>query len=169
VADGTPAATPADPPADEVDDPVAPWRALLRAQDAVVRSIEDDLARAGAVNLSWYDVLLELNGAPDRRLRMQDLAARTVLSRSRVSRLVDELVDRGLVERQPDPADGRASFAHLTAPGRDALRAAAPVYVDGIERHFTTHLDAHERAVLTTALQRVVDAHAEQRAGSRRR
>ena len=158
MAEGTPADT----------DPVAAWRALLRAQDAVVRSIEDDLARAGAVDLSWYDVLLELNGAPDRRLRMQDLAARTVLSRSRVSRLVDELVDRGLVERQPDPTDRRASFAHLTAAGWEALRAAAPVYLEGIERHFTVHLDVDERAVLTDALQRVVTAHAERCAGRHR-
>jgi DNA-binding MarR family transcriptional regulator len=142
---------------------------MLLAQDAVVRSIEEDLARAGAVNLSWYDVLLELNGAPDRRLRMQDLAARTVLSRSRVSRLVDELVDRGLVERQPDPTDGRASFAHLTVTGREALRAAAPVYLDGIERHFTAHLDEHERSVLAVALQRVVAAHAARRPASSRR
>jgi DNA-binding MarR family transcriptional regulator len=159
VADGT---------REEVD-PVAAWRALLRAQDAVLRAIEDDLARAGSIDLSWYDVLLELNGAPDRRLRMQDLASRTVLSRSRVSRLVDELVDRGLVERLPDPTDGRASFAHLTAAGREALRAAAPVYLDGIERHFTAHLDGHEQAILTGALQRVVAAHAERRAAARRR
>jgi DNA-binding MarR family transcriptional regulator len=150
------------------DDQVAAWRALLRAQDAVVRAIEDDLGHAGAIDLSWYDVLLELNGAPDRRLRMQELAARTVLSRSRVSRLVDELGGRGLVDRQPDPTDGRASFAHLTAAGRDALRAAAPVYLDGIERHFAAHLDDGERALLTAVLERVVAAHAERQAARKR-
>ncbi len=148
---------------------VAAWRALLRAQDSVVRAIDDGLARAGAVDLSSYDVLLELNAAPDRRLRMQDLAARTVLSRSQVSRLVDDLVDRGLVDRQPDPTDRRASFAHLTAAGHEALCAAAPVYLDGIERHFTSHLDDHERAVLTDAPQRVVAVHTERGAASRRR
>jgi DNA-binding MarR family transcriptional regulator len=164
VADDTPVE---DTPVE--DDPVSAWRVLLRTQDAVVRAIEDDLARAGAVDLSWYDVLLELNGAPRRRLRMQDLAARTVLSRSRVSRLVDELVERALVDRQPDPTDGRASFAHLTAAGRAALRAAAPVYLKGIERHFTSHLDDDERAVLTNALQRVLAAHDASRAAARRR
>jgi DNA-binding MarR family transcriptional regulator len=62
--------------------------------------------------------------APQRRLRIQELAARVVLTRTRVSRLVDA----GLVERQPDPDDGRAGFAVLTPAGRDALRAAAPAY-----------------------------------------
>ncbi len=145
----------AEPP----DDPVRAWRALLLAQAAVVRSIEADLARAGAVDLSWYDVLLELNAAPDRRLRMQELAGRTVLSRTRVSRLVDELAGRGYVERRPDPSDRRAAFAVLTAEGREALRRAAPVYLEGIERHFLAHLSGRERAVLITGLERVVEAH----------
>ena len=140
-------------------DPVAAWRALLLAQDAVLRAIDEDLDRAGRISLSWYDVLLELNAAPRRRLRMAELAARVVLSRTRVSRLVDELVERGLVERQPDPDDGRASLAVITRLGSDALRRAAPVYLAGIEKHFTSHLDDHERAVITAGLQRVADAH----------
>jgi DNA-binding MarR family transcriptional regulator len=141
------------------DDELRAWRALLLAQDAVVRAIDEDLAKAGVINLSWYDVLLELNAAPDRRLRMQELAARTVLSRTRVSRLVDELVDRGFVVRQPDPDDRRGAFACITAEGRAALRAAAPVYAAGIERHFTSHLSTREAASMTAALEKVVAAH----------
>jgi DNA-binding MarR family transcriptional regulator len=140
-------------------DPIAAWRALLLAQDAVLRAIEEDLDRAGQISLSWYDVLLELNAAPERRLRMAELAGRVVLSRSRVSRLIDELAERGLVEREPDPDDGRACLAVITRSGRDALRKAAPVYLGGIERHFTSHLDDHEQAVITAGLQRVLDAH----------
>src|SRR3954447_16194937 len=83
-------------------DPVAAWRAVLLTQDRVVRAIERDLARVGLIALTWYDVLLELSGAPDGCLRMQDLGARVVLSRTRVSRLVTELEGAGLVERRPD-------------------------------------------------------------------
>jgi DNA-binding MarR family transcriptional regulator len=140
-------------------DELRTWRALLLAQDAVVRAIEEELSRAGVIDLSSYDVLLELNAATDRRLRMQELAARTVLSRTRTSRLVDELVDRGLVERRPDPDDRRGSFACITSEGCAALRTAAPVYVKGIERHFTSLLTVREAAAVTSALEKVVAAH----------
>lgn len=142
------------------DDCLAAWRALLLAQNGAVRAIEAALAVAGTVTLSWYDVLLELNAAPERRLRMQDLAARVVLSRTRVSRLVDEIVRAGLVERIPDPDDGRATFAAITGRGREALRKAAPRYLAGIEEHFTSLFTAAERAELTSLLQRVADRHA---------
>jgi DNA-binding MarR family transcriptional regulator len=138
---------------------IAAWRALLLAQNAVLRAIEADLERAGCVPLTWYDVLLELNAAEGRRLRMQELAARTVLSRTRVSRLVDDLVAEGHVARAPDPADGRVSFAVLTPAGRAALHEAAPVYLAGIRRHFTDQLEPTERARLVRTLRKVIASH----------
>ena len=103
-------------------DPFAAWRAVLLAQSRALRAIERDLDDAGVISLAWYDVLLELNAAPDRRLRMQELGLRAVLSRTRVSRIVSELESAGLVERVPDPDDGRATFATITTAGRAALR-----------------------------------------------
>ena len=100
-------------------------------------AVEADLRAAGRVPLSWYDVLLELNAAPDGRLRMSELGQRTVLSRTRVSRVVDELAAAGLAERQPDQADGRSSFAVLTSQGQEALRRAWPVYRQAIHRQLT--------------------------------
>lgn len=154
---------------DDSADPVAAWRALLLAQAAVLRAIEDELDRAGQIPLSWYDVLLELNAAPGRRLRMAELASRVVLSRTRVSRLVDELVERDMVERQPDPDDRRACLAAITPAGRNALRKAAPIYLAGIERHFTSHLHVAEPALITTALQRVADVHRDRLAARKSR
>jgi len=142
-------------------DPLAAWRALLLAHSRAVHAIEEDLARAGVVPLTWYDVLLELNAAPDRRLRMQQLGARAVLSRTRVSRLVTELEGKGLVARIPDPADGRATLAAITPEGRTALRTAAPVYLGGIARHFTRYLTPAQQAAIAGGLQQVVEAHAE--------
>ncbi len=139
--------------------PVAAWRALLLAQNAVLRAIDEEMDAAGAVPLHVYDVLLELNAAPGRRLRVKELAGRTVLTRSRVSKLVDELVDQGLVERGDDPTDRRGSVVAITAAGRRALRKGARVYLDGIDRHFTAHLGPAEATTVTAALQRVVDAH----------
>ncbi|MDQ3680911.1 MAG: MarR family transcriptional regulator [Actinomycetota bacterium] len=141
------------------DDRVAAWRWLLLAHAAALRAIEEDLSSAGTIPLSWYDVLLELNAAQERRLRMTELAERVVLSRTRVSRLVDELVRKDLVERIPDPDDGRAAFATITRRGRDELRRAAPHYLAGIERHFTSLLADHEREVVAGALERVANHH----------
>jgi DNA-binding MarR family transcriptional regulator len=141
------------------DDGVAAWRAVLLAQSRALPAIERDMEAAGTVPLTWYDLLLELNGAPERRLRMQELASRAVLSRTRVSRIVGELEGAGLVERRADPGDGRGTVVVLTAAGRTALRRAAPVYLAGIERHFTRHVPPGARRAIATGLQRVVDAH----------
>src|SRR5687767_3477540 len=90
---------------------------------------------------------------------MSALGAVAVVSRSRVSRVVDELVTAGLVERVPNPADRRSAFARITAAGRSRLRAAAPTYLSGIERHFTSHLTDREASVVAAALEKVLHAH----------
>jgi DNA-binding MarR family transcriptional regulator len=143
----------------DIDDRVAAWRGVLMAQHRVVRAIEADLAAAGVIPLTVYDVLLELNSAPCRCLRMQQLGQQVVLSRSRVSRLVDDLEADGLVERRPDPDDGRATLACLTPKGHHAFRRAAPTYLRGIEQHFTALLTDDERRTIARGLQRVVDHH----------
>lgn len=139
-------------------DRVSAWAALLRVHAALVPVLERELAAAHRLPLSWYDVLLELNAAPERRLRMSELGGRVVLSRERVSRVVDELVGAGLVVRERNPDDKRSIFAVLTPAGRDRLRAAAPDYLAGVERHFTAHLSDAEAATITQALERVLAA-----------
>jgi DNA-binding MarR family transcriptional regulator len=140
---------------------LAAWRALLLAHSRAIRAVEEDLDRAGVIPLTWYDVLLELNDAPKRRLRMQDLGMRAVLSRTRVSRLVTELEARGLVQRVPDPSDGRASLATITPAGRAELRRAGPVYRRGIAEHFTGFLTKTQQQAIADGLQRVIDGHGE--------
>jgi DNA-binding MarR family transcriptional regulator len=140
------------------DDPeVAAWRSLLVAHSRLVPAIEADLRAAGQVPLSWYDVLLELNVAPGRRLRMSELGARAVLSRTRVSRVVDELAAAGLAERQPDQADGRSSFAVLTPRGKDALRRAWPVYREAIRRRLGAHLTSQQCRDLAALLEHAAE------------
>src|SRR5499427_6023131 len=138
------------------DPEVAAWRALLIAHSRLVPAMERDLRAAGQVSLSWYDVLLALNAAPGRRLRMSELGERAVLSRTRVSRVVGELAAAGLAERQPDEADGRSSFAALTPAGRSALRRAWPVYRQAIRRHIGARLTEAQCLQLATLLARAV-------------
>jgi DNA-binding MarR family transcriptional regulator len=126
------------------DPEVAAWRSLLIAHSRLVPAIEADLRAGGQVPLPWYDVLLELNAAPQRRLRMTELGQRAVLSRTRVSRVVGELAAVG---------GGRSSFAVLTPAGRDALRRAWPVYRQAIRRRLSAHLDAAQCRELATLLE----------------
>ena len=132
------------------------WRGLLVAHSRLVPAVEADLRATGQVPLSWYDVLLELNAAPDPGLRMSELGQRTVLSRTRVSRVVDELAAAGLAERRPDQADGRSSFAVLTPEGKAALRRAWPVYRQAIRRHLGARLTPHQCRELAALLGRVI-------------
>lgn len=145
-------------------DRVAAWAALLRVHATVVPKLEREVA-AKHMPLSWYDVLLVLNASPGRRLRMSELGGRAVLSRERVSRVVDELEREGLVRRDRNPDDKRSFYAVITTEGRARLRAAAPTYLAGIERHYARHLSDRELKVITTALSRVVEAEEER--GSR--
>jgi DNA-binding MarR family transcriptional regulator len=137
---------------------LAAWRNFLTAHAAVVAKIERDLAHAKRIPLTWYDVLIELHEAPERRLRLSELADAVVLSRSGITRLVDRLETAGLLRREPHPIDGRGAYAVLTADGLEALRAAWPVYASGIQEHFAKHLTRRQTSEITAGLQRVIDA-----------
>ncbi len=141
------------------DKPVdaAAWAALLRVHALLVPLFDRQLRDAADLPLPWYDVLLELHAAPDRQLRMSDLGERVVLSRSRVSRVVDELVASGLVRREANPDDQRSALATLTNTGERKFRKAAPIYRAAIARHFTDHLDG-DSEVVARALERVLAA-----------
>ena len=131
------------------------WRALITAHAAAVGGIERGLLEAGLPPLSWYDVLLELSAAPGCRLRMHELASAVVLSRSGLTRLVDRVEKAGLLRREPDPADGRGSFAVLTDEGLRMRQKMWPVYARGIAEHFGAHVSDEEAEVLSKALGRV--------------
>ncbi len=113
----------------------------------------------GGVPLGWYDVLLTLERAPGRRLRMQDLGDAVVLSRSRVSRIVDDLERQGFVTREPCDADRRVVYASITRPGRVALRHAIPAHLRAIETHFSSYLTDDEIVTIHRALGRVAAAN----------
>lgn len=117
------------------------WRAFLNAHAHVTRAIGRDLADAGLPDLGWYDLLWTLYRAPERRLRVNELAREVVLSPTAMSRFVDRAEKAGVVRREPDPADRRALRVALTEDGVDLLRRMWPVYEQGIERHFAAELD----------------------------
>lgn len=134
------------------------WRTLLRAHAALVRRLEQDLQESCGLPLAWYEVLLHLSRAPGGRLRMQEVAACALLTKSGVTRLVDRMVEEGLVSRAVCPSDHRGAFAVLTPRGRSALRRAAPVHVRGVREYFSSHLTDGDARALETALGKVLGA-----------
>src|SRR3954452_12412241 len=108
------------------------WGALLQVHAAVVPVLDEKLVAEVGMPLRFYDVLLELAAAPERKLRMTDLADRVVLSRTRVSRLVDDMATAGLLVREQNPQDGRSAYASLTDLGLRRYRQAAPTYLSAI-------------------------------------
>lgn len=120
------------------------WRMLQRAQMRITRHLESELLEAHDLALASYDVLLQLAEARGRRLRMNDLADRVLLSRSGLTRLVDRLQREGLVMREACASDARGLFAVLTDEGADRLAEATPTYLAGIRSRILDALDEED-------------------------
>lgn len=139
-------------------DRLALWRALLTVHAELTERMDRALAEAGAIPLRWYDALLCLYEAPDRRLRLSELARAVLLTRSGLTRLVQQLERAGLLRREPSPSDGRGAFARLTNAGLAELRKAWAVYGPAIQEGFAKHLTQEDVQILEGVLRRVLDA-----------
>jgi DNA-binding MarR family transcriptional regulator len=134
------------------------WRLFITTHTTLIEQIDQELAVAGCVPLQWYDVLVELQEAPDRRLRMAELARRVILSRSSLTHIADRLEREGLLSRERVDTDRRGAYAVLTDQGYQALRAAWPIYARGIVQHFSRHLTEAELQTLSDVFQRLLTA-----------
>jgi DNA-binding MarR family transcriptional regulator len=130
------------------------WASLLQAHATLMRRLEVDLAQATGLALADFDVLAQLaNGGGE--LRMTELAARALISRSGMTRRVARLVDEGLVRRANADADARVVVVALTDAGVTRLTETAPVHLRGVSELFVAKLDDQELAVLKRALDKV--------------
>ena len=134
---------------------LAVWRQFLLSHARVVRTLEQELQDGAQMPLVWYDVLLQLVEAPQRRLRMAELADRLLMSRSGLTRMIDRLQTEGLVRREPSPDDARGMYTVLTDAGLMALRAAAPVHLSGVQSHWLALFSDAELRELGGLLSRV--------------
>jgi DNA-binding MarR family transcriptional regulator len=140
------------------DPRLVPWRTFLIAHARVSRRLDEELRAEHDLSLGEYDALLNLAEAPDRRLRMNTLANRVVLSKSGVTRLIDRLVADGLVVRDTCLSDARGAEAVLTEAGLARLRRASRTHLRGIEEHFLSRIDEADLATLQRVLGPVADA-----------
>ena len=131
------------------------WVSLLQAHATLVRRLESDLERETGLALADFDVLAQLARAGGE-LRMTELAARALISRSGMTRRVAQLVEEGLVRRADADADGRGVVVALTDAGVARLAETAPVHARGISKLFVAQLDDQELAILERALGKVI-------------
>src|SRR3954449_6254596 len=135
---------------------LAVWRGFLRVHAALAKQLDAELDRTHGIPLTSYEVLINLQSSPDRRLRMADLADRALLSRSGMTRLVDRLERQGLLVRDTCASDARGCFAVLTDAGEALLARARPTHLDGVRRRFLSHLEAEDFERLTELWERVL-------------
>jgi DNA-binding MarR family transcriptional regulator len=131
------------------------WRSFLTAHARITRRLDDELQAAHGLSLAEYDALLQVATTPGRRIRMNVLAERVILSRSGITRLVDRLEAQGCLERIACETDARGQEALLTPVGLERLRAAAQTHLEGVHRYFLDRLDDAELAALEASLGRV--------------
>ena len=132
------------------------WQAFVSAHATVVPRLDHELDVAVGLSLNQFEILTWLARAGRRGVRMSDLASRVILSPSGVTRAVDQLERKGLVERCVFEGDRRGYLVTLTAEGRALFRKAANVHVLGLREHFLNHLSRSQLEHLTAALEGIL-------------
>ncbi|MBU2581471.1 MAG: MarR family transcriptional regulator [Alphaproteobacteria bacterium] len=133
----------------------AAWPSFVIAHDAIVWRIEERLKAEGLPEMSWYVVLWTLQSVPEKRLRMNELAERSVLPRSNVTRLVDRMERAGLVERERCGRDRRGWYARILPAGEAMKSKMWDVYGPAVRELFTSQMNSEESAVLRDVMDRL--------------
>ena len=132
------------------------WRSLVELLLRLPRVLDESFQRDAKLSMTDYSVLVALSEAPTGELRMGELAEAAALSRSRTSRVVDDLVRRSLVSRRKCEQDGRSSLAAVTPEGAAVLAAAYPGHLARVRSLVLDHITKNEVRTMTQALTRVL-------------
>ena len=131
------------------------WRRYLLGSARLAQRLDADLREFG-LDLAEYEILVTLSEAPERRVRMSDLAEAVHQSRSRLTHTVSRMETAGLVDRSSCPTDRRGVWAHLTDQGFALLEAAAPSHVEAVRRNFVEAMTEDDYAALGRAFAAVL-------------
>lgn len=133
------------------------WRSWLTASTVLNEQLSRELQELHGLTITDYEILVRLSESENRSIRMSDLAALTLLSRSRLSHQIDRMEAAGLVAREVCADDRRGQLAVLTNAGMKALVAAAPDHVEGVRKHFVDLLTDAEYKALGNAVKKIAD------------
>jgi DNA-binding MarR family transcriptional regulator len=133
------------------------WRRYIIASRRLYEALDEDLDHH-ELSMADYEVLAQLSDAPDRKMRMSELAEESMLSRSRLSHRIKVMEKAGWVKREACPDDKRGYFAIMTAKGWKAIVAAAPDHVHSVRSRFIDHLTKEDQRVLAEIFERITDS-----------
>ncbi|MFK4223352.1 MarR family winged helix-turn-helix transcriptional regulator [Streptomyces sp. NPDC019890] len=138
------------------DDEQCAWRTHLDVSRLLMHQLEKDLQPFGLTN-NDYEILVNLSESPDRRMRMSDLAAATLQSKSRLSHQITRMENASLVRRVNCESDRRGLYAVLTEQGMETMQKVAPHHVASVRKHFIDLLTPEALADLRESLSPVAD------------
>ena len=133
------------------------WRRYIVSSRRLLEALDLDLADHD-LSMSDYEILAHLSDAPERRMRMSELADIAMLSRSRLSHRMKVMEKEGWVKREACPVDKRGYFAVMTPKGWKAIVAAAPDHVESVRTRFIDHLSKADQVALAQIFEKVADA-----------
>lgn len=133
------------------------WRAWLSASILLQERLGRELQAQHGLTMADYEILVRLSESPERRMRMSELADRTLSSRSRLSHQIDRMERADLVTREHCTEDRRGAWAVLSDHGWDVLVAAAPDHVESVRAHLVDVLSPNEFRALGKACAKVAD------------
>jgi DNA-binding MarR family transcriptional regulator len=133
---------------------MAAWRAFLSTSHLLDRRIEEQLKSAAGLTHPQFEILAMLSEAPDRQMRMTELARGVVVSKSALTYQITQLEKAGLVRRTTCPSDDRGVLAVITDAGLRCLERVAPGHVEVVRAYLIDHLTREEVRTMTAALQR---------------
>ena len=133
------------------------WRGYIIASRRLLEALDSDLDDHD-LSMADYEILAQLSDAPERKMRMSELAEIALLSRSRLSHRMKVMEKAGWVKREACPSDKRGYFAVMTAKGWKAIVAAAPDHVESVRNRFVDHLSKSDQEVLAQIFARIEDS-----------
>jgi DNA-binding MarR family transcriptional regulator len=133
------------------------WRMFLHASTRITSLLDDEMRSKHGERLADFDVLSNLDEAPNGEMRMSELADQTLFSRSRLSYTVSQLESRGLVRRTKDESDRRGVTASLTPAGVALHRRLAVTHLAGIRRVFLDPTSVDSRSDIVNALAPILE------------
>ncbi|WP_127127839.1 MarR family winged helix-turn-helix transcriptional regulator [Georgenia sp. SYP-B2076] len=134
------------------------WRSVWTLMTWLPVRLDVQLRADAGMSLAEYNALSQMSEAPDRTLRLSDLAAATNMTLSHLSRVISRMETSGWVTRSPDPADGRYTLGHLTDTGWEKVVAVAPGHVEAVRRYVFDTLGAEQAAALGDAAAHIAAA-----------
>lgn len=130
------------------------WRSYIITSRRLFEALESDISQHG-LTLPDYEMLVHLSEAPDRTLRMSELAERSMMSRSRLSHRIKVMEKAGWVKRQPCTDDKRGYYAVMTPKGWNTIKSAAPDHIDSVRARFVDLLSKRDQVAVADVFGRI--------------